>query len=172
MLIVWSFVRHMFYECISEPMNPGPLFIIRNTFLFTLSLFSFSFIINFENTKTFPLLHFTNKNNTTISFTFYHCIAYYFSLHIPTRLKHIFLVPLHLHIYFQFCKLTHTLCLTTTWWGLGHKANLFTLQVVWRRTGRVLVHTVPREFDINPRVTFVGKIALPCAQHSTLGVST
>jgi hypothetical protein len=28
-------------------------------------------------------LHFTNQNTTTISFTVYHCIAYYFSLHIP-----------------------------------------------------------------------------------------
>jgi hypothetical protein len=63
-------------ECISEHMNPGPLFIIRNNFLFTLSLFLFSVIINFENTKIFPLLHFTNQNTTTISFTVYHCIAY------------------------------------------------------------------------------------------------
>jgi hypothetical protein len=84
MLIVWSFVCHNFMrECISEPINPDPLFIIRNTFPFTLSLFSFLFIINFENTKIFPLLHFTNQNTTIISFTIYHCIAYYFSLHIP-----------------------------------------------------------------------------------------
>jgi hypothetical protein len=68
-----SFMR----ECISEPMNPGPLFIIRNTFLFTVPLFLFSVIINFENTKIFHLLHFTNQNTTTISFTVYHCIAYY-----------------------------------------------------------------------------------------------
>jgi hypothetical protein len=73
-----SFMR----ECISEHMNPSPLFIIRNNFPFTLSLFLFSVIINFENTKTFPLLHFTNQNTTSISFTVYHCIAYYFSLHI------------------------------------------------------------------------------------------
>jgi hypothetical protein len=159
MLIVWSFVRHIFMrECISEPKNLGPLFIIRNTFPFTLSLFSFSFIINFENTKIFPLLHFTNQNTTTISFIVYHCIAYYFSLHIPIEPSRYFLAPLHLHIYFQFCILTHTLCLTITWWGWGRKANLFTLQVVWRGAGRVLVHTVSREFDINPRVTFVGKI--------------
>jgi hypothetical protein len=92
-------------------------------------------------------LHFTNQ---TISFTVYYCIAYYFSLHIPIEQSTYFLAPLHLHIYFQFCILTHTLCLTTTWWGWGHKANLFTLQVVWRRTGRVLVHTGLREFDRQP----------------------
>jgi hypothetical protein len=71
-----SFMR----ECISEPMNPGPLFTIRNNFSFTVSLSLFSVIINFENTKIFPLLHFTKKNTTTISFTVYHCIAYFFSL--------------------------------------------------------------------------------------------
>jgi hypothetical protein len=163
-MLAISFMR----ECISEPMNPGPLFIIRNTFLFTLPLFLFLVIINFENTKIFPLLHFTNQNTTTISFTVYHCIAYYFSLHAISD----FLAPLHLHIYFQFCILTHTLCLTTTLWGWGHKANLFTLRVVRRGTGRIHLHTVPREFDINPRVTLVEKTTLPCAQHSTTGVST
>jgi hypothetical protein len=74
-----SFMR----ECISDPMNPGPLLIIRNNFPFTFSLFLFSYIINFENTKIFTLLHFTDQNTTTISFLVYHCIAYYFSLHIP-----------------------------------------------------------------------------------------
>jgi hypothetical protein len=68
-----SFMR----ECISEPMNHGPLFIIRNNFPFTLSLSLFSVIINFENTKTFSLFHITNQNTTTIPFTIYHCIAYY-----------------------------------------------------------------------------------------------
>jgi hypothetical protein len=105
-----SFMR----ECISEPMNPGPLFIIRNNFPFTLSLFLFLVIIHFENTKTFSLLHFTNQNTTTIPFTVYHCIAYYFSLHIPAAKD--FLEPLHLHIYlfsiayfFSFVYL-HTPC--------------------------------------------------------------
>jgi hypothetical protein len=42
-------------------------------------------------------LHFTNQNTTTISLTVYHCIAYYFSLHIPVAQD--FLAPLHLHIY-------------------------------------------------------------------------
>jgi hypothetical protein len=104
-----SFMR----ECISEPVKPDPLLIIRNNFPFTLSLFLFLVIINIKNTKIFPLLHFTNQNTTIIPFTVYHCIAYYFSLHIPVAKD--FLAPLHLHIYFQFCILTHTLCLTTTW---------------------------------------------------------
>jgi hypothetical protein len=158
-------------ECISEPMNPGPLFIIRNTFPFTLSLFSFSFIINFENTKIF--LYCISQTKTLQPYHLLFIIALYNTLIciFPRAISN-FLAPLHLYIYFQFCILTHTLCLTTTWWGWGHKANLFTLQVVWRRTEIILVHTVHREFDINPRVTFVGKIALPCAQHSTLGVST
>jgi hypothetical protein len=42
-------------------------------------------------------LHFTNQNTTIIYFTVYHCIAYYFSLHIPTAQD--FLVPLYLNIY-------------------------------------------------------------------------
>jgi hypothetical protein len=110
-----SFMR----ECISKPMNPGPLLIIRNNFPFTLSLFLFPDIINFENTKIFPLLHFRNENTTTISFTVYHCIAYYFCLHIPVAQD--FLAPLHLHIYlfsiaylFLVC-ITHIVCLTTIW---------------------------------------------------------
>jgi hypothetical protein len=100
-----SFMR----ECISEPINPDPFFIIRNTFLFNLSLFSFSFIINFENAKTFPLLHFTKQNTTTISFTVYICLAYYFSLDIPTRLKHIFWHCCICIVTFSFVYL-HTPC--------------------------------------------------------------
>jgi hypothetical protein len=88
-----SFMR----ECISEPMNPDPLFIIRNNFPFTLSLSLFLVIINCKNTKIFPLLHFTNQNTTTIPFTVYYCIAYYFSFHIPVAQD--FLAPMHLHLY-------------------------------------------------------------------------
>jgi hypothetical protein len=58
-------------KSVDETLTPGPLFIIRNNFPFTVLLFSFSVIINFENTKTFPLLHFTNQNTTSISFTVY-----------------------------------------------------------------------------------------------------
>jgi hypothetical protein len=130
-------------ECISEPMNPGSLFTIRNNFPFTLSLSLFSVIFNFENTKIFPLLHFTNQNATTISLIVYHCIAYYFSLHIPAAQD--FLAPLHLHIYFQFCILTHTLCLTTTWWGWGQKANLFYLAGFLKRDRKdPCTHSSPR----------------------------
>jgi hypothetical protein len=42
-------------------------------------------------------LYFTNQNTTTIAFTVYHCIAYYFNLHIAVAKD--FLAPLHLHIY-------------------------------------------------------------------------
>jgi hypothetical protein len=73
-----SFMR----ECISEPVNPGPLLIIRNNFPFTFSLFLFPVIIKFENIKIFPLFHFKNQNTITIPFIVYHCIAYYFYLHI------------------------------------------------------------------------------------------
>jgi hypothetical protein len=147
-------------------MNPGLLLIIRNNFPFTLSLFLFSVIINFENTKTFPLLHFTNQNTTTIPLTVYHCIAYYISLHIPAAKD--FLALLHLHIYlfsiaYLFSGLyTYThLLLDNHLVRLRAQSNFFTLQVVRRETWRILIHTVPREFDINPRVTFVGKIKLP-----------
>jgi hypothetical protein len=103
-----SFMR----ECISELMNAGPLFIIRNNFPFTLSLFSFSFIINFENRKPFSLLNFTNQNTTIISFTVYHCIAYYFSLHIPAAKD--FLAPLHLHIYLFYIAYSFLVLYTYT----------------------------------------------------------
>jgi hypothetical protein len=86
-----SFMR----ECISEPMNPSPLFIIRNTFLFTLRMFLFLTIINFENTKIFL-----------------YCIS-----QTKTLQPYLLLFIIALYIYFQFCILTHTLCLTTTWWG-------------------------------------------------------
>jgi hypothetical protein len=110
-----SFMR----ECISEPMNPSPLLIIRNNFPLTLSLFLFSVIINFENYKNITFIASQKPKHYNHIFYCYHCIAYYFSLHIPAAQD--FLAPLHLpiylvlHIYFQFCILTHTLCLTTTW---------------------------------------------------------
>jgi hypothetical protein len=103
-----SFLR----ECISEPMKHGPLFIIRNNFPFTLSLFSFLVIINFKNTKIFPLLHFINQNTTTMSFTVYHCIVYYFSLHIPVARD--FLAPLHLHIYLFYIAYSFLVLYTYT----------------------------------------------------------
>jgi hypothetical protein len=59
-------------ECISEPMNPDPLLIIRNNFPFTLSLFSFLVIINFENTKTF---HKPKHYNHTFYCLPLHCIG-------------------------------------------------------------------------------------------------
>jgi hypothetical protein len=98
-----------------NPWTPVHFFIIRNTFLFTLPLFLFSVIINFENTKIFLLLHFTNQNTITISFTVYHCIAYYFSLHIPIEPSRYFLAPLHLHILLSVLY-TYTPCV---WQPLG-----------------------------------------------------
>jgi hypothetical protein len=65
-------------------------------------------------------LHFTNQNTTTIPFTVYHCIAYYLVCIFPRhkifwrRCICIFIYVV-LHIYFQFCILTHTLRLTTIW---------------------------------------------------------
>jgi hypothetical protein len=73
---------------------------------------------------------------------------------------------------FSFVYL-HTPC---AWKPLGEvegtKQIYFTLQVVRRGTWWILVHIVSWEYDINPWVTFVWKITLPCAKHSTLGVST
>jgi hypothetical protein len=65
-------------------------------------------------------LHFTNRNTTTISFT--GIIALHITLVcIFPRQKTFYrrciciFIYLVLHIYFQFCILTYTLCLTTTW---------------------------------------------------------
>jgi hypothetical protein len=66
-----SFIR----ECISEPMNPGPLFIIRNNFPFTLSLFLFSVII-FRKYKNISFIAFhkpKHYNHTFYSLSL-HCI--------------------------------------------------------------------------------------------------
>jgi hypothetical protein len=57
-------------------------------------------------------LHFTNQNTTTISSTVYHCIAYYFSLHIPAAQD--FLVPLHLHIYLFYIAYSFLVLFTYT----------------------------------------------------------
>jgi len=53
-------------------MNPGPLFIIRKHFYLLLLAFSFSALINLENTKILLLLATTTKNpKRTLLFSFY-----------------------------------------------------------------------------------------------------
>jgi hypothetical protein len=69
-----SFMR----ECISEPMNPGPFLIIRNNFPFTLSLFLFPVIINFENTKYF--LHCISQTKTLQPYLLLFVIALHITL--------------------------------------------------------------------------------------------
>jgi hypothetical protein len=51
---------------------------------------------------------------------------------------------------------------------LGAQYKNFVLQVARRGEGEIISLPILREFDINPRVTLVGKIHF--LQHSTLGV--
>jgi hypothetical protein len=166
-----SFMR----ECISEPMNPGPLFIIRNNFPFTLSLFLFLVIIKIQ--KYF--IYCISQTKTLQLYLLWFIIALHIALVCIFPRHRIFGAVAFAYLFILYCIFIsifvylHTPC---AWQPLGEvegtKQIYFTLRVVRRGTGRILIHTVPREFDINPRVTFVGKIKLPYAQHSALGVST
>ena len=49
-------------------MNPGPLFIIRNTFYLLLLAFTFSALIKFENTKKFYFLQLQPKTQKELYF--------------------------------------------------------------------------------------------------------
>jgi hypothetical protein len=104
-------------ECISEPMNPSPLFIIRNNFPFTLSLFSFSFIINLENKK-----HFLYCISQTKTLQPYH-LLFIIALHITL----VCIFPsCHKHIFWRHC------------WGLKKKKFPRQLRashqnIFWRR---------------------------------------
>jgi hypothetical protein len=48
---------------------------------------------------------------------------------------------------------------------LGTQGIYFSCRIAWRRERRTLFHLVPWKFDINPRVTLVGKIL---CWHNTL----
>jgi hypothetical protein len=52
---------------------------------------------------------------------------------------------------------------------LGTKGFILLCKIARRREGETTLCSVPREFDINPRVIFVGKIA-SWTTHSALGV--
>jgi hypothetical protein len=124
-----SFMR----ECISEPMNPGPLLIIRNNFPTTLSLFSFSVLIKFK--KYFYLLHLQTKTLHR------HLLLFIIALHIPAAQNfvwcrcHCIFTYSHCIFHFSFLYL-HTPC---AWQPLGEvegtKKIYFILRVARRRIG-------------------------------------
>ena len=118
-------------------MNPGPFLIIRNTFPTLLSSLLLAAIIKSENTKTLLYLAFI----------------------IKTQKYHLSLFPQSLHIYFTtiaylllfaylFYYHSHTLCLTTTWWGWGHKTIYFVAGSQEKDKEITPEILVPREFDI------------------------
>jgi hypothetical protein len=127
-----SFMR----ECISEPMNPGPLLIIRNNFPTTLSLFSFLVLIKFENTKYFYLLYLQTKKLHC------HLLLFIITFHIPVAQDffwcccHCIFTYSHCIFHFSFVYL-HT---PFAWQPLseveGTKQIYFILQVARRRVGR------------------------------------
>ena len=105
-------------ECMCETMNPGPFFIIRNTFPTTFQHHLHSAILKSENKKHLYFLH-SHIKTTKIS-----------SIIVSTILSYLFttiaylLIVLHLFYYHS-----HTLCLTTIWWGWGHKTTYFVCSV-------------------------------------------
>ena len=132
-------------------MNPGPLLNIRNTTLYcSFTVLYFSATIN-KNTKTYLLSANINKNpKRTLLFCYlllcYFIYCFYLSLIILIR---------------NLVLDNHTV-------ELGAQDKNFVLQVArrgWRRSA-----LDPRVFDINPRVTLVGKTRL--LHHSALGVPT
>jgi hypothetical protein len=122
-----SFMR----ECISVPMNPGPLLIIRNNFPTNLSNF-----FNSKVQKYFYLLHLQTKTQHR------HLLLFIIALHIPAaqdffwRRCHCIFTYSHCIFHFIFVYL-HTPC---AWQPLdeveGTKQIYFILQVSRRRIGR------------------------------------
>jgi hypothetical protein len=127
-----SFMR----ECITEPMNLGPLLIIRNNFPTTLSFFSFLVLIKFENTKILLFTTLANQKTTPPSFTVYHCIAYSRGIRLFWHRCHCIFTYSHSIFHFNFVYL-QTPC---AWQPLGEvegtKQIYFILQVARRRIGR------------------------------------
>ena len=107
--------------------------------------FTISAIKSCENTKISFLLATINKNPKISLFTRFSLLSSYSLLYC------IFIIVI------CFTNID-TLCLTTTWWSWGHKAINFALQVA--RRGKEKLRLIPREFDINPWVTLVGKTRL------------
>jgi hypothetical protein len=105
---------------------------LSNAFSFT---FIFSIILFWKYKNIFTFLHTQPKpkNNIMASYLFY-CIVIYFTV---------------LHIIFNFTYI-HTL-LDNHSMELGTQDKEVLLQVAWRRRIRAFA-TVPREFDIKPRV--------------------
>jgi hypothetical protein len=152
-------------ELTGEPMNPGPILIIRNTFLTLLFALLFSALNYSENIKHIYFLAFTYKTQKHL----YRVILVHVSLVYLARiifiLLHLLFILLHIHIYFPYI---HTLCLTTTQWGWRHKTRKLFVGCL-TRTKRAF-STVLREFDINPEFPRGKKLLL--LQHSALGVPT
>jgi hypothetical protein len=104
-----SFMR----ECISEPMNPGPLFIIRNTFLFLYRCFYFQLLSISKIQKYF--FYCISQTKTLQLYLFVFIIALHINLVcIFPRHKRFSSVVAFPYL-FSVLYTSHTLCLTTTW---------------------------------------------------------
>jgi hypothetical protein len=101
-------------EWTSEPMNPDPLLIIRNTFTMLARVLLILALIKSENTKTYLLSCIYNQNPKT---TLLYCISYIIVLVYIIALLFIFL-----QCYFMLLTF-NTLSLTTTQWSWGYKTR-------------------------------------------------
>ena len=138
-LVFHCLPRYQERECICETMNPGPFLIIRNTFPTLLSPLLFAAIFNSENIKTLSHLAFIIKNQK------YHLPLFSPSLHIYFTIIAYLLLFAYLFYYHS-----HTLCLTTTWWGWGHK-TIYVVAGSQEKDKEITPEIlVPREFDIKP----------------------
>ena len=64
-------------------------------------------------------------------------------------------------VFFLFWYHSHTLWLTTTWWGWGHKTIYFVCRFSRKDKKINLSLLIPREFDINSRVIPRGETVFP-----------
>ncbi len=126
-------------------MNPGPLFIIRNTFILLLSCFLFAALFESENPKIFTFLNLHPKHqiqSTPLQFLLSYFILSSFTCFIFTCVY----------------LLTRNLVLDNHAVELGTQGFILFCRIARRREGEIALYSIPREFDINPQVTLVGKI--------------
>jgi hypothetical protein len=101
---------------------------------------------------------FSHKTNLLHLFTCY-------LISVLIKLKN---TKISLLINFSFVKLANCECLTTTPVSWGHKPVVCCCRLLEKYKKKN--HHFPQKFDINPRVTLVGKT--PFLHHSILGVPT
>ena len=156
-------------EQTSEPMKPGPILIIRNTFPLHLPSFIFSAINKSENKKILLLLAITHINPKTITQP---CISSSLHIYLPNSVGILIFICVlfylvatyllyHLFIFIIFVSLLiRNFVLDNHLVELGTQGILFVFQIA-RRGERIInfPQLVPRKFDITLESPLWGKEA-------------